>query len=257
VDFSLQTGSPAIDAGTTLAGVATDILGVARPAGAAYDLGAYEGVSVTPAVPTLIAHAETYVYAASLTVAKPTGTANGDVMWAWINLRWNSTVTTAPSGWTLIDSFQQTGGTQGGNWYLYRKVASGQGASYQWTFSQTQNHWACIVTTRGADTTTPLNAGGTINSTLASTTHAMTAITPTVANTLLLAFYSGRHGSATPSAYTPPSGMTEYVDFNNNYSGIGIASLDAPTAHASTGTKTATYGTSSDWGGVLVAVTPA
>src|SRR6266496_711164 len=143
VDFSLQTGSPAIDAGTTLSSVTTDIEGTGRPAGAAYDMGAYEGEGVVPTVPTIVAHAETYVFGSTITVAKPTGTANGDVMWAWINLRWNSTVTTAPSGWTLIDSFQQTGGTQGGNWYLYRKVASGEGASYQWTFSQTQNHWGC------------------------------------------------------------------------------------------------------------------
>jgi hypothetical protein len=43
-DFSLQPTSPAINAGTDLtsSGVTTDILGVARPQGPAFDMGAYE-----------------------------------------------------------------------------------------------------------------------------------------------------------------------------------------------------------------------
>jgi hypothetical protein len=41
-DFHLQAGSPAIDAGTMIALVATDFDGIPRPQGAAYDIGAYE-----------------------------------------------------------------------------------------------------------------------------------------------------------------------------------------------------------------------
>lgn len=41
-DFHVQAGSPAIDAGQTLAEVTNDFEGGARPAGAAYDIGAYE-----------------------------------------------------------------------------------------------------------------------------------------------------------------------------------------------------------------------
>lgn len=51
-DFHLRSGSPAIDKGANLAayGVASDFAGSPRPAGAAYDIGAYEyaGVSPTP-----------------------------------------------------------------------------------------------------------------------------------------------------------------------------------------------------------------
>ncbi len=51
-DFHLQAGSPAIDAGATIAGVTTDIAGVPRPNGAAYDIGAYEyHVIVVPPAP--------------------------------------------------------------------------------------------------------------------------------------------------------------------------------------------------------------
>lgn len=42
-DFSPVTGSPAIDAGVTLTKVPTDFAGRPRPAGAKYDIGAYEG----------------------------------------------------------------------------------------------------------------------------------------------------------------------------------------------------------------------
>lgn len=41
-DYSLAASSTAIDAGTTIAAITTDILGITRPKGAAYDMGAYE-----------------------------------------------------------------------------------------------------------------------------------------------------------------------------------------------------------------------
>ncbi len=53
-DFRLQAGSPAIDAGATIATIATDIVGTLRPKGAAYDIGAYEYTTTVspPAAPT-------------------------------------------------------------------------------------------------------------------------------------------------------------------------------------------------------------
>ena len=46
-DFHLQSGSPAIDAGTTISGIpAQDIEGTTRPQGPAWDIGAYEYGSV-------------------------------------------------------------------------------------------------------------------------------------------------------------------------------------------------------------------
>lgn len=42
LDFSLQSSSPAVNKGATLDDVPVDVLGVARPQGVAYDIGAYE-----------------------------------------------------------------------------------------------------------------------------------------------------------------------------------------------------------------------
>jgi len=44
-DYHLKAGSPAIDAGTTLAEVTDDMEGTARPQGDAYDIGCYEAAS--------------------------------------------------------------------------------------------------------------------------------------------------------------------------------------------------------------------
>lgn len=54
-DFRLKSGSPAIDTGFTLAEVTTDFLGVPRPQGPKYDIGAYEysvDTDQPPAAPT-------------------------------------------------------------------------------------------------------------------------------------------------------------------------------------------------------------
>ncbi len=47
-DFGVQAGSPAIDKGVALAEVPTDFTGKARPEGAAYDIGAFEGAGSHP-----------------------------------------------------------------------------------------------------------------------------------------------------------------------------------------------------------------
>ena len=41
-DFTLQTTSPAIDAGSSVGAPSTDFAGNARPQGSGYDIGAYE-----------------------------------------------------------------------------------------------------------------------------------------------------------------------------------------------------------------------
>jgi hypothetical protein len=51
-DFSLRTGSPAIDAGTTLSNITDDFSGVRRPAGNGYDLGALEAPGPASALST-------------------------------------------------------------------------------------------------------------------------------------------------------------------------------------------------------------
>jgi parallel beta-helix repeat protein len=53
-DFGLSSGSAAIDAGVVVDGVRVDYLGVPRPAGQSYDIGAYERAAspASPAAPS-------------------------------------------------------------------------------------------------------------------------------------------------------------------------------------------------------------
>jgi hypothetical protein len=68
-DYRLKAGSPAIDAGITLAEVTDDILGVPRPVGAAYDIGAYEyGGTPTVQTPTISPPAGTYAGSVAVSI---------------------------------------------------------------------------------------------------------------------------------------------------------------------------------------------
>jgi putative cell wall-binding protein len=59
-DLSLQASSPCIDAGTTDNAPATDIIGTARPQGAAIDIGAYECIPASGAGTTRISGVDRY-----------------------------------------------------------------------------------------------------------------------------------------------------------------------------------------------------
>lgn len=69
--------------------------------------------------------------AASLTINKPTQTADGDVMIAVIQAA-DTTTITPPAGWLLLGSAFPSGGFRAS---AYKKIASSEGASWTWTFS--------------------------------------------------------------------------------------------------------------------------
>ena len=85
-NYALFTGSPAIDAGETIAAVTDDFAGTARPQGAAYDLGAIEytdpsggsGLSVT-----FTASAYTFKNTGSPVFSAAVTGATGDISYAW------------------------------------------------------------------------------------------------------------------------------------------------------------------------------
>lgn len=69
----------------------------------------------------------------SVTVTKPTGTVNGDYMLAVTHGYTGDTTFAAPSGWTLIDAYNEVGGSALRS-RAYYKFASSEGASYVWQF---------------------------------------------------------------------------------------------------------------------------
>jgi parallel beta-helix repeat protein len=80
-DFRLRAGSPAINRGASLTTCTKDIVGAARPAGAAWDLGAYEGAVSVVTVPGPQAVVWTAVVGATVSGSSLTKTAAN----AWAN----------------------------------------------------------------------------------------------------------------------------------------------------------------------------
>ena len=84
-DYTLLAGSPAIDAGETIASISDDYAGTARPQGAAYDIGAYEftGAAGSSLAVTFTASATLFKdVGSSVFTAVVTG-ASGEVAYAW------------------------------------------------------------------------------------------------------------------------------------------------------------------------------
>lgn len=145
--------------------------------------------------------------AASLTIAKPTGTLDGDIMIACLSVGGGSGQTiTPPAGWTLIRRDNQSTSTANAS---YWKLASGEGASYQFDNSPSSDICGGIASYTGVNTTAPVDiSGGQVNS--ASTSATAPSVTTTVANTMLV----GHFACTGNQTMTPPGGMTEEWDTN-------------------------------------------
>jgi hypothetical protein len=124
----------------------------------------------------------------SLSLPKPTGTVQNDVMIAAITIRGGSGVTiTAPNGWTSIQNTNTAGNeikTQ--SWY---KVASGsEGSSYTWTWTGARAASGVVASYSGVDPNTPIDTSGS-QANSSATTHTAPSITPTNGSNYLVVIY--------------------------------------------------------------------
>ena len=89
----------------------------------------------------------------SLTVAKPAGTTDGDVLVAFVTIAGDKAIAAAPSGWTLLD--ERSTGTATGDCLtvVYTKVAASEGANYVWDFTAGVDAAAVILAYSGVSTT--------------------------------------------------------------------------------------------------------
>lgn len=145
-----------------------------------------------------------------LSVNKPSGTVDGDVMVASVAVRPDTVSITAPSGWTQVQSLASSNtGAESVLMTTWTKVAASEGASYTWTFGASHTGAVGAISTyTGVDNTTPVDASGS-NTTTSAFTHTANSITTATASTMLVASY------AFPSItndWTAPSGMGEAVD---------------------------------------------
>jgi hypothetical protein len=139
--------------------------------------------------------------ATSITVNKPAGVVDGDVLVGSVSFSTAITFTSAPAGWTQV-RISTNGGVGVGVWV---KVASGEPASYTWNTSAASSMAAGISAYIGVDNTTPVDAE---NGGMLANGTSVTTVTP--ATMLVVSSMKGNNGVSV--TFTPPAGMNERVD---------------------------------------------
>jgi hypothetical protein len=122
----------------------------------------------------------------SLTIPKPTGTVQGDVIVAAITISGNITFT-PPSGWTSIQSGVTAGNeitTQ--SWWLAAGASEPSSYTWSWTTFGAQLATGTMAAYSGVDTSTPIDASGKSVNNTASTTVNAPSVTTTHANDQLV-----------------------------------------------------------------------
>lgn len=183
----------------------------------------------------------------TLTLTKPTSTADGDFLVAIITLAKDisvGTISAVPSGWTQQQTSVNTSGL--GRVYAYYKTASSEGASWDWTISNSANYSAgCVLRITGATTITSSDDGTDNNTATPSFTGGVTPIS----ESLLIMALCGTDVTTDPTTVasyaitTSNPTWTEVIDVNNSAPPdmqIAVAYANRPEVTA-TGDWTLTY----------------
>ncbi len=152
----------------------------------------YRGSATTPAGATALVpvfRAAASASAASgvltLTITKPAGTIENDVMVAAIGVSANAPVITPPAGWVLVRKMDN-GAVNANSLAVYYKVATAtEPANYAWGLSASTGAAGGIQTFYNVDITFPIDAENG-QTTASGTSHIAPGITTTVANTMLV-----------------------------------------------------------------------
>jgi hypothetical protein len=165
--------------------------------------------------PAFTPRTETYVNVSSLTtpfnitVTKPSGTANGDILFCWIGWYAAVTIDSVPSGWALLGQYI----VNTDRYALYYKIAASEGASWVWSFTATAKVRAvCSCYTAGDfDSTTPIDV---VSNTAYRTSDAncrAATMTVTAVNSPLI-FWGGDYSTASKTFTKPSVPTTGWVE---------------------------------------------
>lgn len=159
----------------------------------------------------------------SVTVAKPSGTVDGDHLIAFISAAGAPSIT-PPAGWTLITSVAS--GSSVTLW-AYRKLAASEGANWTWTLGSSLRNWGWVGASTGVDPDDPVyeptfggGQGGESDTTLESNTTLITGTGARPASMVVSAAAAVRtaSGSATTWTFTEFGGepVNERSDLSTN-----------------------------------------
>ena len=201
---------------------------------------------------------KTFAINNDLTVSKPSGTVDGDLMVAFITGDDGAEMFSAPAGWTeIIEAKNTTGGFT--RTKAYYKFASGEGASYTWIGSDYFPMAGIIASYSGVNSSSPVQASAAAGVNLLSTSPIAPSVTTVNANSLLLcAFMTNTMANGTRTM-TPPAGMTEVADIGASAAWQPSGSLNEllVVAPGATGTKTATSAVAAAINSISIVLNPA
>jgi hypothetical protein len=176
-----------------------------------------------------------------LTINKPAGTAQNDVLVASIAVRPQGVTISPPSGWTPIRSTPQASGTGHVLASYWLAAGASEPASYTFTITGGKHSFSgAIMAFSNVDTTSPIHLeNGT--TTASGTSHPTLSLTTTVGNTMIVTAHAM---SSLGNTWTADASLAEGADSPNNGAFAGHMSIEASyglqTSPAPTGTKTAT-----------------
>lgn len=160
-----------------------------------------------------------YYGSATLTLAKPAGAVEGDILIAvMLNLDSTRTLNTY-TGWTLERNSEQAAPTSTEMWVLSRKLGSSEPASYDFVFNYSFDGAANIICYKDCDAVN-VDDAASVSAVDSSSPYAATSptITTTVDDCLLITVQGLRitTSGGTPT-YTPPAGYTQRLFASSVY----------------------------------------
>lgn len=197
--------------------------------------------------------------ATSASITLPSGYASGDLLLAFLSI--SGGTATTPSGWTL----QSSEAVDAGFAYVYSRVSNGTEGTALTVSLSTSTQWTTLALAySGTSTSAPINALGAANTATAvasPVSAAVSSITTSVANTLLLYVVApgGSKSTAQTTSLTAPTGFGSPLYGNAQaYVYQQAAASMAQAASGATGTITGTYSLSGNsvWAAFLLALAP-
>jgi hypothetical protein len=189
-------------------------------------------------------------------MARPSGTAAGDVLVASIGTNADASIVASDPGWTLVRNDLVTGALRQA--VYVRAVTSTDPTMYQWTIPEGARRISGGITAyRGVNTAQPVDVSdATMNG--SGTTVSAPSITTTVANAMLVQVV----GINAERTLTPPSGMTETWEASSPNSSstrdvLQASSYAVQAVAGPTGARVATASLPGASVGVLLALRPA
>lgn len=209
--------------------------------------------------------------ATGLTVTKPSGTVNGDLLLAFVAvsdaIANAAPIVTVPAGWTAVTNGAKSlaGAAFNYNVKAFYRIASGEPASYNLQWSNSASYaTAEIHRVIGTDTVNPVNVAANNAAVLGVGNPAdppAPAVTTTVVNCMIVGFLYHDHLALT-QVHNPPASHDERTDYQANIAGATFQGATSATrVFAASGVQVAvTFDcgetVNTDWVTLRVAVAP-